>query len=72
MEVGGGMATCEYSTSCSFLIKEVVNMPKTSKFIRDKYCDGEFSTCVLFNYFKSAVINNVPEKRHSVSIERPE
>ena len=71
MEVGGVMATCEYSTSCSFLIKEVVNMPKTSQFVRDKYCDGEFSTCVLFNSFKSAVIDIVPEKCPLGSLKSP-
>lgn len=65
------MAICEFSTSCSFLTKEVVNFPKTSRFIRDKYCDGEFSTCVLFNSFKSAALDNAPEKSPPIGMKNP-
>jgi hypothetical protein len=56
------MANCEYSTSCSFLTKEVVDMPKTSDYVRNKYCDGDFHTCVLYNFSKSVGIENVPDK----------
>jgi len=61
---GGVMASCEYSASCSFLTKEVVNMPKTSDYLRNKYCDGDFYACVLFNS-KSVGFDNVPDKLHS-------
>jgi hypothetical protein len=55
------MANCEYSTSCSFLTKEVVDMPKTSNYLRNKYCDGDFHACVLFNS-KSVGSDNLTDK----------
>ena len=55
------MAACEYLTSCIFLTNALVNMPKTSEYIKNKYCYGNFSACARFFVSKSVGIDHVPD-----------
>jgi hypothetical protein len=65
------MANCEYSTSCFFLTKNLVNMPKTSEYFRNKFCDGDFSACIRFKVLKSDGIDHVPDNLPPVRFKSP-
>jgi hypothetical protein len=71
LEMEDVMATCEYSTSCCLLSKELANMPMTSEYIRANFCYGKFTACVRFNCSKSVGIDNVPVNLPTVSFKSP-
>jgi hypothetical protein len=55
------MANCEYSSSCIFFTTMDANMPKTSEFIRSRFCNGKYESCSRFLAIRSLGIWNVPD-----------
>ena len=55
------MAKCEYSSSCIFFATMDMNMPKTSEFVRSRFCYGNYASCSRFQAIRSIGINNVPD-----------
>lgn len=55
------MAICEYSSSCFFFTRKLVDMPHSADFFREKFCNGEFGTCARFKLSRSVGIENVPD-----------
>ena len=54
------MANCEYCTSCFFFTQLVGDMPHSTDYLRDKYCNGDFNECARFKISKSYGMDNVP------------
>lgn len=55
------MTACEYSSSCIFFNVMDVNMPKTSEFIKNRFCKGKYASCSRFLAIRAAGIGNVPD-----------
>ena len=54
------MANCEYFSSCFFFNEMALDMPSTTDYLKDKYCNGVFNECTRFRISKSYGICNVP------------
>ena len=54
------MANCEYSKSCVLYNKTFVAMPKIYEYMKNKYCENNFSECDRFKLYQSMGFENVP------------
>ena len=54
------MANCKLCASCFFFNELVSDMSQTMKYLKDKYCNGEFTKCTRFRISMSYGRDNVP------------
>jgi hypothetical protein len=47
------METCEFQSSCFVYSNLMKNRPRTLEYIKEEYCDSNYSTCARFMIFKS-------------------
>ena len=54
------MADCELCTSCFFFNEVFSEMSCTMEYLKNKYCNGDFTQCTRFRISISYGRNNVP------------
>lgn len=54
------MADCELRSSCFFYNDAVTEMSYTVEYLRNKYCNGDFTKCTRFRISESFGSNAVP------------
>jgi len=54
------MELCGFLSSCSFY-RSVLDMPQTSRFLKEKYCAGTYTECARYLVYRFLGARRVPD-----------
>ncbi len=55
------MASCDLRSSCLFYTKPVLDMPHTTEYLKERYCEGDrYPECALYWIAKTYGMDKVP------------
>jgi hypothetical protein len=57
---GGYMASCDFLDRCFFFNTLLIDMPRTTKYLREKYCMNIFNACARYRIAKVYGKDKVP------------
>jgi hypothetical protein len=53
---------CEKRHNCEFFSEIMVNMPKSSNYIKEKYCLGHYESCARYRIYKEFGEELIPDR----------